>query len=153
LTVAQNGGSPILGYDLWRDDGLNGNYFRLYTADNVLSLIYYDTLVLKNRVYRYKYRARNINGWGDFSNPGYIFAADLPFQPDQPRLISVTSTTMTIELFPPKDTGGSDIISFELWRDQGTPNSAFVLVPSFTGASMTHTLTVSTDSLVTGNIY
>lgn len=60
---------------------------------------------------------------------------------------------MTIELFPPKDTGGSDIISFELWRDQGTPNSAFILVPSFTGASMTHTLTVSTDSLVTGNIY
>jgi hypothetical protein len=119
----------------------------------VLSLIHYDTLVLKNRVYRYKYRARNINGWGDFSDPGYIFAADLPSQPEKPRLISVTSTDMTIELFPPKDTGGSDIISFELWRDQGSPNSAFVLVSSYTGASMTHTLKDTIDSMTTGSIY
>jgi hypothetical protein len=99
----------------------------------VLYLTHFDALVMKNRVYRYKYRARNVNGWGDFSSPGYIFAADLPSQPDKPRLVSVTSSSMTIELFPPKNTGGSDIISFELWRDQGSPNSAFVQVTSFTG--------------------
>jgi hypothetical protein len=96
LSQAQNGGSPVLGYDLWRDDGLNGNYFRLYTADNVLSLVYFDTNVLKNRVYRFKYRARNINSWGDFSSPGYIFAANLPNQPAKPALKSVNRNQITI---------------------------------------------------------
>jgi len=105
---------------------MNGNYFRLYTANNVLSLVYFDTNVLKNRVYRYKYRARNVNGWGDFSAPGYIFAADLPNQPAKPALKSVNKNQMTIECFPPSNTGGSAIIGFELWRDQGAPNSEFI---------------------------
>lgn len=34
--TTMNGGSAVLGYDLWRDDGMNGNFFRLYTVDNVL---------------------------------------------------------------------------------------------------------------------
>lgn len=78
FTVSMNGGSPVLGYDLWRDDGLNGNFMRLYTSDEVLATVFFDVNVMKNRMYRYKYRARNINGWGDFSFPGYLFAADVP---------------------------------------------------------------------------
>jgi hypothetical protein len=143
----------VLGYDLWRDDGQNGNYFRLYTADNVLSLVHFDVNVIKNRVYRYKYRARNVNGWGDFSAPGYIFAADLPNQPAKPRLISVTRNQMEIELYPPSNTGGSDIIGFELWRDQGSSNSDFTQVASYTGPELTHTLVDTVDGLTAGTIY
>ena len=33
-----SGGSPITGYDLWRDDGKNGDFFRIYSVDNVLAL-------------------------------------------------------------------------------------------------------------------
>jgi hypothetical protein len=71
----------VLGYDLWRDDGLNGNYFDLYQSNSVLSTTFFDTNVVPNRLYRYIYRARNINGWGDFSFPGYLFAADVPSTP------------------------------------------------------------------------
>ena len=78
LTLTQNGGSPILGYDLWRDDGANGDYQSLFSVDNDLANFFLDTNVEKGLLYRYKYRARNINGWGDFSNPGYLFAADAP---------------------------------------------------------------------------
>lgn len=42
LALAENGGSQVLGYDLWRDDGLSGNYFRVYSSDQVLSTIFYD---------------------------------------------------------------------------------------------------------------
>ena len=121
-----NGGSPVLGYDLWRDDGMNGNYFRLYTVDNVLSTVFYDQNVMINYLYRYKYRVRNINGWGDFSFPGYLFAADVPMRPEAPTLASVDSSHISLNLYPPESTGGSDITTFELWRDQGSPNSAFI---------------------------
>jgi len=78
---AQNGGSAILGYDLWRDDGNNGDFTRIYSVDQVLAPSYIDENVEKGKTYRYKYRARNINGWGDFSNAAYLFAADTPSQP------------------------------------------------------------------------
>lgn len=76
--VAENGGSPILGYELWRDDGNNGDFINLYTVDTMLSLSYLDMKVEKGVIYRYKYRARNVNGWGDFSDSGYLFAANVP---------------------------------------------------------------------------
>ena len=34
------GGSPILDYDLWRDDGQNGDYNQLYATESILSLSY-----------------------------------------------------------------------------------------------------------------
>jgi hypothetical protein len=66
-----NGGSSILSYDLWRDDGKGGDFYSLYgtraTTEQILILEYTDYNVSKGVSYRYKYRARNINGWGDFS--------------------------------------------------------------------------------------
>ena len=68
----------MLGYDLWRDDGNNGPYTGLYKVNNILADSYIDTNVVKGVTYKYIYRVRNINGWGSFSSPGYLFAADVP---------------------------------------------------------------------------
>lgn len=153
FATTKNGGSPVLGYDLWRDDGMNGNYYRVYTVDDILAVVYYDQNVEKNKLYRYKYRARNVNGWGEFSQPGYIFAADVPSKPAVPTLKAVSSSQMTIEVYPPSSTGGSDITAFELWRDAGSPNSAFVKVSSYTGLTFQHTLDATVDTLTPGTIY
>lgn len=58
------GGSEILGYDLWRDDGQDGDYKALYHTDVILTLTYADFEVETSKLYRYKYRARNVNGYG-----------------------------------------------------------------------------------------
>ena len=63
LEGADTGGSPILGYDLWRDDGLEGNFSPLFTSDSILGTFYVDYNVQPARLYRYKYRARNVNGY------------------------------------------------------------------------------------------
>lgn len=76
-----NGGSPITGYDLYRDDGNNGDFSNIYFVDNVLSFSYIDENIMRGKTYRYKYRARNVNGWGEFSNSAYLFASDVPSQP------------------------------------------------------------------------
>lgn len=73
-----NGGSTILGYELWRDDGLNGDFFNLYNVKTNLGTEYTDKAVEVGRLYRYQYRARNYNGWGEFSEPGFLYAASPP---------------------------------------------------------------------------
>jgi hypothetical protein len=92
-SATYNGGSSILGYDLWRDDGAGGDLESLYgTAaefQSNLATIFTDFNVIKGITYRYMYRARNINGWGDFSEVAYLFAASVPQQPQAPSLISV----------------------------------------------------------------
>ena len=78
LTTAQNGGSSILGYQIWRDNGHGGDFFALYENDSVLSTSYVDYNVTKGISYRYKWRAWNINGWSEFSPVAYLIAASIP---------------------------------------------------------------------------
>ena len=77
----QNGGSDILGYELYRDDGLDGDYLNLFSFDSNLGTGYTDKAVSVGRLYRYKYRARNYNGWGEFSDAGLLYAASIPDEP------------------------------------------------------------------------
>ena len=99
-TALLNGGSAILGYDLWRDDGLGGDFFSLFgsraSSDQLLALMYSDFNVTKSMTYRYRYRARNINGWGPFSDDAYLFAASKPATPAEPILITVDDNGMQI---------------------------------------------------------
>jgi hypothetical protein len=78
LQTSENGGSEILGYDLWRDDGDEGDFVGLLFTDTIMALSFTDRTPITSLVYRYKYRARNINGWGEFSEVGYLYAADVP---------------------------------------------------------------------------
>lgn len=80
LATSENGGSAILGYDLWRDDGDEGDFNRLSNSDVSMALSYTDRTPRQSLVYRYKYRARNVNGWGAFSDVGYLYAADVPLK-------------------------------------------------------------------------
>ena len=89
LSISENGGSQILGYELWRDDGNDGDFVNLFFADTILGTSFTDNNVVKAEKYRYKYRARNINGWGPFSKPAYLLAADTPSVPKAPLLILV----------------------------------------------------------------
>ena len=42
LATSENGGSTILGYDLWRDDGDEGDFRRLSSSDVNMALSYTD---------------------------------------------------------------------------------------------------------------
>lgn len=77
LTSAQNGGSPILSYEVaiynvtvsqWKS--IQGG-FGTYSLDNTLD---YATGITKGIVYQFKYRAWNINGAGPWSVVGNVIA-------------------------------------------------------------------------------
>jgi len=159
--LATDGGSAVLSYDLWRDDGLGGDFSTLYSqasSQSILALTFTDFNVQEGVTYRYKYRARNINGWGAFSGVAYLFAAAKPDQPAAPTLLSVTDDSIGLQLHAPTATGGADILGvngYELLMDDGTLNSASTKVNSYSGSlsSLTHTLQRTTDSMTAGRIY
>lgn len=55
LTTLQNGGSAVLGYQLWRDNGEGGDLEPLYDSDFNLGLTYTDVNVAEGKTYRYMY--------------------------------------------------------------------------------------------------
>lgn len=144
----------MLGYDLWRDDGKEGDYSQLYHIDSILSISYLDYAVEPGRLYRYKYRGRNVNGFGEFSEPGYLYAASVPGQPQAPTLVAVSSDAITLQFYAPIDTGGASILSYLLVMDEGEINTTFAEVTSYSDFGginllLSHELTAATDGLIT----
>lgn len=100
-----NGGSNIIGYELWADEGNNfssdftkitgyGGLTQTYIASSV------DGLVI-GRNYRFISRSFNIIGFSEFSTESYIAFGDVPFAPAAPTRVKSTETTIKVEWLPP----------------------------------------------------
>ena len=102
---------------MWRDDGLSGDFSPMFETNVVLASAYLDIGVETSNIYRYKYRARNVNGFGEFSEPGLLFAASPPSQPEPPTRVSFDSSGFTVQLYTPASMNGNDATSYELYMD------------------------------------
>lgn len=100
--------------------------------------------------YRFKYRAQNFNGWGQYSEIAYIQAATIPGIPPAPIYVSSTATTTTLQFLEPEDLGGSPLTGFKLYANSLSLNENDNLIYSGTDT----TVTVSTsDGLTSGITY
>ena len=75
--------------------------------------------IYRGRIYRFRYRVRNINGWSPFSEVAYISAFSIPLAPPTPKFVSGTATTVTLAFSESEDDNGVPITSYELWIDAG----------------------------------
>ena len=62
---------------------------------------------MKGETYQLKYRAWNVNGPGEFSEIGYITAAEAPSRPGTPVYISSDFDQISLSFSPSLDDGGS----------------------------------------------
>ncbi len=127
LTTSQNGGTDILGYQMQIDDGNNGPYTTvLGGSENTLDTYVTVTKgIVKGLVYRVRYRAVNSIGPGPWSDVSYIPAATVPLAPPQPQVISVDNTQVTLSLSETTDNGGSSIMYYELYINEGSDGTPF----------------------------
>jgi hypothetical protein len=105
---SETGGSDILSYNLQMDDGL-GNFTDVHGYEtDVLGLS--ATVKAKAGVtYGFRYRARNLYGWGAFSTTTFILAARRPSTPPKPEFISATDNSISIKLYPSTEYVGAVI--------------------------------------------
>ena len=142
------------------DDGL-GNFDIVLGGEDTLSLRTAKILtsaeypvIEKGKTYAFKVRVANENGWSEFSELTYIKAAVVPDRPLPPELVSATTTEITLKFFKPKDNGGSEITLFELYINDGDPETEpTTLVATYTDNSLGHVLTDVADNLILGDVY
>ena len=93
-------GSPILSYELQMDDGINGDFTSLvgYSSFSLLTQYTVDENIIKGRHHRFKYRAFNSVGWGDFSEEIAILAAKIPSTPARPKFVQYNPDAITINI-------------------------------------------------------
>ena len=121
LLASENGGSDILSYEIQMDDGQGGDFYSLAggeTAGDSLATTY--TIgqdIQDGGLYRFRYRARNVNGWSSFSAIAYVRAATVPTRPSSPRIYLIDITSITVTVQKALDDGGSYVSGYQLWRN------------------------------------
>ena len=124
LTVnSETGGAPVLGYHLQisASDSVFADIFGQDEQINVLSTnaMVSAPLVTEGVTYGFRYRARNIYGWGDWSPVTYILAASVPSAPPTPTYVSATENSITVDLYLTEAWNGALFESHELWMAEG----------------------------------
>jgi hypothetical protein len=153
--VPNNSGTPLLSYELLMDDGISGVFTSLTgfasNSMNTFFTVEGKGLVIKGRQHRFKYRAKNLVGWGPYSDPSSVLAAIHPSKPPRPTFSSYTTNSLKIVIPLSVNNGGSTISLYEVYVDAGNNfNSAFTkLSPDYTGTTTTYTVT----GLTVGSTY
>ena len=87
-------------------------------------------------------RCQNEIGWSEFSQHSYLLMAGVPERPPPPVFVSADATSITLEVSPSRDSNGSPILRYELWRDSGDNLEAIsTQVAGFDGSTAMHQVT------------
>jgi hypothetical protein len=103
-----NGGTPIIDYEVWIDQAAD-DWIAL--ADSLVEREYIATSLYSGQTYQLKVRARNSVGYGDFSLPISILAAQVPDMPLPPTTSIKDRWEVVIDWTAPYS-GGSPITSY-----------------------------------------
>jgi hypothetical protein len=151
-----NGGAPIISYELVMDDGMSGSFTTIVGLD-ANSLLTEFTIqnsdIVKGRRHRFKYRAKNVVGWGPYSDDSYVLAATVPDRAERPYFLAFAADQLSIVIPRSLDNGGTPIASYELWVDDGDDyTSDFHQVSGYTSNAIIYQATVD-DGLTSGKTY
>lgn len=84
LIAPDNGGATLLGYDVEMDDGLGGGFSQISSDLITVTRVTVTSVsnhIKKGLAYRFKYRAKNVIGFGEYSDTFSFLAASVPDAP------------------------------------------------------------------------
>jgi len=110
------------------DNGKGGNFVSLigFNKDSLETVFTVSTGIVTGEMYRFRYRSRNTNGWSGWSPVIYVKAATVPSRPPAPKFKTATSDSVTLSLYSSTETRGGEILSLQIWRNQGGISLDFV---------------------------
>jgi len=89
-----------------------------------------------------RYRAINLIGPGPWSDITYVVASTYPRAPPQPRYTYVDHTKIDLVFSDTVDNGGSAIIKYHLYINEGLDGTPYHEVTTYDGQSFVYTLNV-----------
>jgi len=116
LSDPEDGGSAVTSYHLQYDDASGGVTWTdlIGLSPDSLALTYtVSSSVTAGATYLFRYRAKNIHGWGDYSSTLSLLAASVPSAPAAPTT-SNEDTSVKISWAVPSSNGGSAITGYHI---------------------------------------
>lgn len=123
--ITEDGGSKILAYNIYVDDGMDGEYQGPYLATaSDFTWSSQDLLTLQTGlIYKIKYSATNIHGESELSDETSILLAEVPTEPHNLMRIdkdSLPAGEIRVTWTLPLDEGGDPVTGYRLYLDQTT---------------------------------
>ena len=114
-----DGGAPILSYNIYMDDGIDGAFIGpLANGQNQLTWNTGMQSMLTGRVYRFTYSATNVHGEGPKSDEVPVLLADEPGKPSLLTRINMNSLIagdIRVSWALPSDEGGTPVTGYHLY--------------------------------------
>ncbi|KAL0040936.1 hypothetical protein WJX79_010532 [Trebouxia sp. C0005] len=107
-----DGGAPIHAYQVHRGDGMDGDFQPMYNGSDCQ---YQATGLLSGLQYRFRVRAENEEGKGNWSDTVIAQTAAVPpDSPSAPTVLGSNRTSVSIRWDSPEADGGSAVTSYEV---------------------------------------
>jgi hypothetical protein len=110
-----------------------------YTLDSEVTIT---DNIIKGKQYRLRYRAINLIGNGPWSEITYVVASTFPKAPKKPVYTFVDNTHVDLILTETQDDGGSKILAYHLYINEGFDGTMFHQVSTYDGDSLVFTIHV-----------
>ena len=92
LVDGNNGGSQILAYNIYMDDGMDGDFVNVESQmDLTWNTASIGATLTTGNIYRLKYSATNVHGEGPLSDEVWILVAEIPAEPTSLTRIEMES--------------------------------------------------------------
>lgn len=152
--LTSDGGSPIFGFKVFRNDKINGGQTLVYDGSKVPTIAtFHDTKVEIENQYTYQVLAINKVGSSNLSPESVrVVPSQKPGKAFAPVYQGSTSTTISLSFEAIQNNGGLPINHYLIYRDDG--NSDFSAQISYQTYLLQYTVDKAVDTtLVTGTIY
>lgn len=125
-----SGGSPIIDYTVWYDDGRGDDTFEVRQSG--LQLSYTALSLVQGTTYKFKVKARNLYGFSEFSDAVSILAAQPPAVPSAP--VTIWQPDDVIVQWTAPDNGGKAISEYTVYLLQNDGSTYSVELSNCNGA-------------------
>ena len=98
--ISETGGATILSYHLQMDQS-DSAFVNIFGQDETIDVLTTTALVsvTEGTTYGFRFRSRNIYGWGSWSPTTYILAASVPSAPPVPTFVEASANSITVRLY------------------------------------------------------
>lgn len=135
LPPLDDGGCPLLGYSILRDDGASGNFIEVHASDvNALPSLNQFTVTdlpttPSGKTVRFRIQAHNIGGHSVVSKTTNVVIASVPGTPGSAPVSDFSATTGSLIkiTYSKPDEGGSPILNYEIQMDDGLGNGFYTI--------------------------
>jgi len=152
---ASAGGSTLIGYLLYRDEGIAGSpYTLIYNGTSRPEVTTFKVDGLETAL-TYSFQLFSLNTRFQSATPATLnlLIGTLPERPSRIRRADVifVEGEITVEWDSPSNSGGVELIEYEIWIDDGAGDFSINSAPEETPAAGATSAVLS--GLVTGNTY